>query len=90
MTLQIREAVREDAEEIQALNALALGYHYPLERTRERLEGLMQSRENKIFVAEAEGKVVGYIHVVDYNVLYAPPLKDIIGLAVLGKHRRDW
>ncbi len=89
MAFQIREAVGEDAEGIQVLNDLALGYRYPLEETRERLETLLKSGKDRIFVAETGGRVVGYIHAVDYDALYAPPLKNIMGLAVSGEHRRE-
>ena len=43
---------------------------------------------NKIFVAELEGRVIGYVHLADYDVLYAPPMKNIMGIAVSPQYRR--
>ena len=89
MTFQIREARETDAEEICRLNRDDLGYDYPPEKTGERLKLLLQSTKDKIFVAEAEGQIAGYVHACDYDTLYMPHLKDIMGIAVSGECRRQ-
>lgn len=40
--------------------------------------------QHLLVVAEVEGKqeLVGYVHAQDYEVLYASPMKDILGIAV--------
>ena len=78
--IKIRPAVIADSGDICGLNARELGYDYPQEKTREKLEGLLESASDKVFVAECGGQVVGYIHACDYDVLYAPHMKDIMGI----------
>ena len=50
--------------------------------TKAKLTKLMKADTDKIFVALAGNKVVGYIHINDYDVVYAPHLKNIMGIAV--------
>lgn len=88
MTFQIREAGEADAEGICRLNRDGLGYDYPPEKTAEKLKLLLQSEKDKIFVAEVEGRLAGYVHACDYDTLYMPHFKDIMGIAVLREHRR--
>ncbi|WP_199715029.1 GNAT family N-acetyltransferase [Acutalibacter sp. 1XD8-33] len=80
--LLIRDAVPGDAPALTRLNAVAMGYDYPEDRTRRKLEKLLESGRDKILVAEREGQVVGYLHLVDYDVLYADHMKNIMGIAV--------
>ena len=86
--IKIRPAVIADSGDICGLNARELGYDYPQEKTREKLEGLLESASDKVFVAECGGQVGGYIHACDYDVLYAPHMKDRRGSAVSSDHRR--
>lgn len=78
----IRECRMEDAAALQKLSAEALGYDDPLPAVEERLRRLLERDSNRIFVAAADGRVVGYVHACDYEVLYAPSMKNILGLAV--------
>ena len=78
----IRDALPTDARDIARLSREDLGYDYPEEATREKLEALLKDGRNKILVAEKESQVVGYVHLVDYDVLYAPHMKNVIGIAV--------
>lgn len=89
MNFCIRDAVAEDADEICFLNHTELGYDFPLEETRKKLGALTSGGKDKILVAVAGGKVVGYIHANDYDTLYAPHLKNIMGIAVSGDYRRS-
>lgn len=80
--LVIRDAVPGDAPALTRLNRTAMGYDYPEEETGRKLEALLADGRNKILVAEAEGRLVGYLHLVDYDVLYAEHMKNIMGIAV--------
>lgn len=82
MDMIIREAVQSDAQSIWQLNCDGMGYSYPLDSTKENLERLLQSAADKIFVAVMDGQVVGYVHANDYLLLYAPHMKNIMGIAV--------
>lgn len=85
----IRDALPTDARDIARLSREDLGYDYPEEATREKLEALLKDGRNKILVAEKEDQVVGYVHLVDYDVLYAPHMKDVMGIAVASTCRRQ-
>lgn len=78
----IRDAVPGDAPALTRLNQTAMGYDYPEAETRRKLEALLADGRNKILVAQAEGRLVGYLHLVDYDVLYAEHMKNIMGIAV--------
>lgn len=83
----IRECALKDCESIYLLNKNDLGYDFPIEKTAKRLEMILKSESDKIFVAECDGKVIGYIHACDYDVIYAPSMKNILGLAVNSDYR---
>lgn len=89
MELVIRDAVVEDAPAIAQLNRDGMGYDYPVERTREKLRACLGNPSHKILVAESEGVVVGYVHLEDYDTLYADSLKNILGIAVAEACRRQ-
>ena len=76
----IRDALASDAAALAKLNATAMGYDYP--KTAERLDALLKSSRDKIFVAEQESRLVGYLHLEDYDLLYNGHLKNIMGIAV--------
>ncbi len=82
MDLIIRPAGETDAGDIHRLNRDALGYDYPLELTRRRLAAVLAGPGSSVFVAQAAGRVVGYIHAADYECTYTDSLKDILALAV--------
>lgn len=88
MRLQIRKAKLDDAFDIQKLNSTEMGYNYPLEQTRQQLMELLQSEKDKIFIAEVDGVVAGYVHANNYELLYAPPMKNVMGIAVSSDYRR--
>ena len=88
MSFTIREAVLSDAAAIRDLSEAELGYPYPLEATAQKLAALLGSGRDKIFVAVLEGAVVGYIHANSYDVLYAPHMKNIMGIAVSADCKR--
>lgn len=84
----IRDAGIQDAEALVELNRLEMGYEYPVEKTKEKLAALLAGGKDKILVAEMDGAVVGYVHLNDYDLLYADHMKNIMGIAVSSRHRR--
>lgn len=82
MNYLIREAVESNAESIWKLNQNEMGYHFPLDATKEKLLKLMKSNDYRIYVAVVNGDVVGYVHANSYDLLYAPHMKNILGIAV--------
>lgn len=88
MDFSIRECRIEDAPYIRELSLSGLGYDFSLADTERKLEALLQSGRDKIFVAVADDKVVGYVHATDYDVLYAPHMKNIMGITVANAYKR--
>lgn len=84
----IRKAGLEDAAAIARLNRDALGYEYPPGETRKKLAQALACEKEMVFVAVCGEEIVGYIHACDYDVLYAPHMKDVLGIAVSGTHRK--
>jgi len=84
MAFTIREAALDDWEGIYRLN-VELGYDYS--NTHRRLERILPDETAKIYVAEADGLLAGYIHTADYECLYMDSLKDILALVVLEQCR---
>lgn len=85
----IRECCIDDANYIQELNCYEMGYDYSLENTMLKLEKILNSKKDKIFVAMVGNIVVGYVHANDYDVIYAPSMKNIMGIAVSSAYRRS-
>ena len=83
----IREATIEDAFAICNISCADLGYDCSCEFVSTRISNLDKERE-KVFVAEVNGIVVGYIHAEKYQTLYAEPMINILGLAVSSEFRR--
>ena len=88
MDFTIREATLSDAPAIRELSEQELGYPYPLEATAQKLAALLASGRDKVFVAVLEEAVAGYVHASSYDVLYAPHMKNIMGIAVSADCRR--
>ncbi|MCI9192306.1 GNAT family N-acetyltransferase [Acutalibacter muris] len=86
--MKIRDAAITDASALYRLNCVSMGYDHPEEKTAAQLEKLLDSGRDKLLVAEIDGQVVGYLHLVDYELLYAGPLKNVMGIAVDPEHRR--
>ena len=82
MNFTIREASLSDAPALWELNETELGYTYPLDAATKKLASLLGSGRDKIFVAVLEKTVVSYVHANSYDVLYAPHMKNIMGIAV--------
>ena len=65
-----------------------MGYFYPAEQTTNRLSTILNDSTNAVFVAVNGGEVIGYIHGAVYNVLYADPMVNVLGIAVCEQYRR--
>ena len=83
----IREATIEDAFAICNISCADLGFDCSCEFVSTRISNLDKGRE-KVFVAEVNGIVAGYIHAEKYQTLYFEPMINILGLAVSSKFRR--
>lgn len=84
----IRSAAVDDAAVIRHLSAEALGYDFPLEETARKLEQALNRSSERVFIAELADAAVGYVHAADYDTLYAPYMKNILGIAVAASARR--
>lgn len=89
MALIIREFKPEDTESIYELNCTEMGYEFSLEETKEKLSCLYTSTKDKIYVAIIDNHAAGYIHANDYDVIYAPHMKNIMGIAVSARYKRQ-
>lgn len=87
MGIAIRYANTDDAGEIAVICSEDLGYCCSDTLVRAKLSGLDKSRE-AVFVADFQGKVIGYVHVERYDTLYMETLANILGLAVRNDSRR--
>ena len=85
----IREALPADAPALARLNRTAMGYDYPEDQTADRLAAILQDSRCKIFMAQSAGQVSGYLHLEDYQLLYADSMKNIMGIAVDPNRRRQ-
>jgi len=85
----IRECKIQDYADVVLLNKNEMGYDYPAEDTKIKLEQLIKNSNHKIYVAMVSDKVVGYIHAHNHDLLYAPHLKNIMGIAVSPDYRES-
>lgn len=88
MDIRIRRALVKDASGIQKLNTAELGFVYQVGKTRQILTQLLQSEQDRIYVAEVEGAIVGYVHACNYTPLYSPPVKNIMSIAISKDYQR--
>ena len=84
----IRHAEISDAEDIFYINKTSLGYDYSLDKQRNKLKTVLSDCTQIVFVADIDGKVVGYIHLANYDLIYADNLKNCLGIAVDNDYRR--
>ena len=85
----IRECKIQDYADIVLLNKNEMGYDYPAEDTKIKLIQLINDSNHKIYVAMVADKAVGYIHANNHDLLYAPHLKNIMGIAVSTDFRKS-
>lgn len=87
-SIDVRLYESGDAYAIWRLNQAEMGYDYSQADTELRLKALSKSRKDRIFVAICNGDIAGYIHVNDYDLIYSPHMKNIMGVAVFNKYKR--
>ena len=80
--IQLRPARQEDAAALLCLNADVLGYDCSLSDTQKQLRRLLHMPQHLLVVAERKRELIGYVHAQDYDILYAAPMIDILGIAV--------
>lgn len=85
----VRQAVISDAKDIYYINKTSLGYDYDLDKQKAKIQAVLNDSTQVIFVAEINNKVVGYIHLVNYDVIYADNFKNCLGLAVDNDYKRN-
>ena len=85
----IRQVELMDYIAIHELNCQEMGYEFPLHSTKVKINALMANSSNQIFVAIMNEMVVGYIHANNYDTLYAPHMKNNMGIAVNADYKRQ-
>lgn len=85
----IRKAVLSDSYYIYYINKTSLGYDYDYEKQKEKIYAVLSDKSQVIFVADIGDKVVGYIHLANYDVIYADNFKNCLGLAVDNDYKRN-
>ncbi len=84
----VRKVEHSDADDIYYINKTSLGYDYDSEKQKNKIYSTINDDTQIIFVASIGNKVVGYIHLVNYDVIYADNYKNCLGLAVDNDYRR--
>jgi len=82
----IRQANVADYEEISRICTEDLGYECKKELVKTRIENIDGARE-AVFVAVIDGKIIGFLHVEKYKVLYFEDMANILGLAVAREYQ---
>jgi N-acetylglutamate synthase-like GNAT family acetyltransferase len=83
----IRQVEAEDIREISRLSE-QLGYPSSPEQMRCRVEQIIESQQDKVFIAVSEdGAVVGWIHVFAAMRLESEPFAEIGGIIVDSEYR---
>lgn len=65
-----------------------MGYDFSFKDTAEKIRSVLKKNTDKVFVAAADERVVGYMHANDYDLLYFPHMKNIMGIAVASKYKK--
>ena len=85
----IREIKITDYQEIYNL-CFQHGYPLPKEQIKANIETIINEGRDKIFVeVDSVDKVLGYIHLSPYRLLYFEPMANILGIVVDKKYRRQ-
>src|SRR5687767_6853315 len=87
-TVCIRVARSEDADDIARLGN-QLGYDMASAETAARIRRILLKDDQRIFIAETEGRPVGWVHVALTDYIEADPFATIAGLVVDQLHRRQ-
>lgn len=89
MNINIRRCMISDAHRIYELSMKELGYKFSEEQVEANVRRLIGVPTSLILVAESGDEVVGFIHASNHEPVYAPPMKNILGLAVDREYRKN-
>lgn len=84
----IRNAESRDVNDLAKICTDDLGYNCEASLVERGLSMLNSSTE-QVFVAEINNRVVGFIHIELYNLIYCEPAANILGLAVASDYQRQ-
>ena len=84
--INIRQVKVNDFEDMYSLNK-ELGYEYAKEKVKERIQYVLDKKQDIVFVAQVDCEVIGYIHGSPYELLYLDSLINILGFVVKEKYR---
>lgn len=84
--MNIRRALISDGESISEL-ALQLGYRILKGQIFKRMHEILVDKNQIVFVAEVDGKVIGWIHICGLKRLLSKPFAEVSGFIVDKKHR---
>ena len=88
MNFKIRRCMVSDAKHIYELCRISLGYDFTEQQVEANVRRLIGSAENLLMVAvDEEDECVGFIHASNHDPVYAPPMKDIMALAIYDEYR---
>ena len=88
MTFSIRRCMVSDSRRIFELCRNELGYSFPETQIESNIRRLIGSAENLLLVAvDEDDEVVGFIHANNHDPVYAPPMKDIVAIAIYDEYR---
>jgi GNAT superfamily N-acetyltransferase len=86
MSIIIRTVQEADADTVTALS-IQLGYYPSIEETSSYIERILRSADDIVYVALADGCIVGWIHVFVTTRLESGTFAEIGGLVIDSKHR---
>ncbi len=89
MNFTIRMCELNDVDAICRLNADEMGYQYSPRKTALKIKLVLADKTQRIFVAVNEDKILGYIHAAEYDLLYAPTMVNILGIAVSKEYQKN-
>jgi len=88
MEILLREMKYEDAEQVMHLSK-QLGYDISLEQTEDNLKYLARLKDNELFVAVHDSKIIGWIHVAVVAAIESLPFYEIRGVVVDEQYRHN-
>lgn len=90
MNFKLRRCMVSDAHRIFELCQSELGYNFSEAQVEHNVRRLIGSKENLLMVVvDQDDSVIGFIHANDHDPIYAPPMKDIVALAVDPEYRKS-
>ena len=78
----VRLADAADAPAIWRLNRSCFGYEFPREQAVRQVEHIGLSETDQLYVAQLNGRVVGYAHGSGYLCTYRSPMKTLVAICV--------